>query len=242
MNEIDDQTATSTQMPSVQTSENASHPREKLVSQAALIIIDVQQTFDRAEYWGRRNNSEAEKNIQWLVESWQERGLPIVMVTHTSDRIESTFHPQHATSKLKPFLADVVPTIKITKTVNSAFYGTPDLARWLTGQNMDRIVLCGIQTNMCVETTARMAGNLGFKTQVAIDACHTFELKGDDGLMISAEQLTQVTAANLSEGEFASVESTASIIGRLRTETRKAAALASLDFYCTRQTGSASAC
>ncbi|MGP9782336.1 isochorismatase family protein [Glutamicibacter sp. AOP12-B1-11] len=181
----------------------------------ALVMIDVQQTFDCAEHWGRRNNPEAETNMQRLLACWQERGLPIVIVTHTSKLIGSTFHPQHATSKLKPFLAHVVPSVRITKTVNSSFYGTPDLASWLTGQNISRIVLCGIQTNMCVETTARMAGNLGFNTQVAIDACHTFDLAGDDGLKISAEQLTQVSATNLSGGGFASVESTASIIGRL---------------------------
>ena len=50
----------------------------------------------------------------------------------------------------------------MTKSVNSAFYGTPDLQARLRAAGIDQIVVCGIQTNMCVETTARMGGNLGF--------------------------------------------------------------------------------
>ena len=62
--------------------------------------------------------------------------------------------------------------------MNSAFYGDIDLHAWLTERGIGEIVVCGIQTNMCVETTARMAGNLGYDVTVALDATRTFDLAG----------------------------------------------------------------
>lgn len=184
----------------------------RISSNAALIVIDVQQTFDDHDYWGNRDNQDAEGNIHRLVDHWQNRGLPLVMVTHTSRRPESTFHPDKTSSKLKPFLAVVEPTLTVTKTVNSSFLGSPDLAGWLTANGIEQVVLCGIQTNMCVETTARMSGNLGFNTVVAIDACHTFDLQGPDGLVIQAAELSKTTQTNLFGGDFAEVVATQTVI------------------------------
>lgn len=152
------------------------------------------------------------KNILRLVEYWQQHGLPLVMVTHTSERRESTFHPDRSSSQLKPFLAGIEPTLAVTKTINSSFYGSPDLADWLTTSGIEEVVLCGIQTNMCVETTARMSDNLGFRTVVALDACHTFDLQGPDGLVMKAAYLSKVTATNLFGGDFAAVVTTQAIV------------------------------
>jgi nicotinamidase-related amidase len=66
---------------------------------------------------------------------------------------------------------------------------------------------------MCVETTARMSGNLGFSTVVAIDACHTFDLQGPDGVVMKAADLSKVTATNLFGGDFAAVVTTQTIVG-----------------------------
>lgn len=189
-------------------------PEIRISPNAALIVIDVQQTFDDNVYWGKRDNPDAEKNIHRLVDHWQNRGLPLVMVTHTSTRLESTFHPDKTSSQLKSFLADIRPTLTVTKTVNSSFLGSPNLADWLTANGINQVVLCGIQTNMCVETTARMSGNLGFNTVVAIDACHTFDLQGPDGLITRAADLSKTTATNLFGGGFAEVMTVQRIIVR----------------------------
>lgn len=101
--------------------------------------------------------------------------------------------------------------VLITKEVNSVFYGDVDLRVWLAARGITRLVLCGIQTNMCVETTARMGGNLGYDVTVALDACHTFDLTGPLGTL-TADEITRATVTSLVGGRFAKVESTAQIV------------------------------
>ncbi len=103
------------------------------------------------------------------------------------------------------------PDLLVTKTVNSAFYGSPDLNGWLRERGIGDLVICGITTNHCCETTARMAGNLGYGVKFAIDATHTFDMAGPDGATVSADELTRATAASL-HGEFAQVVRTRDVV------------------------------
>ncbi|GAA3497507.1 hypothetical protein GCM10019016_046100 [Streptomyces prasinosporus] len=100
----------------------------------------------------------------------------------------------------------------MTKSVNSAFYGSPDLDAWLRGAGISQIVLSGIQTNMCVETTARMGGNLGYDVVVAFDATYTFDLEGPFGWRRSADEVAQASAVSLHGGGFARVVTTKEVV------------------------------
>lgn len=101
----------------------------------------------------------------------------------------------------------------LTKTVNSAFLGTPDLGAWLTAAGISQIVVAGIQTNMCAETTARMGGNLGYDVLFAYDATYTFDLEGPFGWRRSAEEIAQASAVSLHGGGFARVVTTEELVG-----------------------------
>jgi nicotinamidase-related amidase len=180
-------------------------------SDAALVVIDVQQGFRDAAFWGRRDNPDAERNVGALVDAWRRTGRPVVVVQHAS-RTSPPLFPDAPGYALKPVVADVEPALHVTKSVNSAFYGEPDLHAWLAGAGIGQLVLCGIQTNMCVETTARMAGNLGYDVLLPIDAAHTFDLAGPDGAVLSAEELTRATATSLHGGGFARVVRTAEVV------------------------------
>ncbi|MFF1572928.1 cysteine hydrolase family protein [Leifsonia sp. NPDC058292] len=179
---------------------------------AALVVIDVQRGFDDSQFWGRRDNPDAETNIGLLVTAWSASGRPIVLVRHDSVTPGSPLGVGAVGNTLKDVVAGAPHDLLVTKHVNSAFLGEPDLDGWLRERGIAQLVLCGIQTNMCVETTARMGGNLGYDVIVAIDACHTFDLSGAGGLSLTAEQLTTATVVNLTGGGFARVAPTRELV------------------------------
>ncbi|MGW8484530.1 cysteine hydrolase family protein [Microbacterium sp. NPDC055903] len=178
----------------------------------ALIVIDMQRGFDDLDFWGPTANPACEENVARLVAAWQDAGEPIVVVRHDSRSKGSPLHPANPGNALVDAVAAVEPALFVTKQVNSAFYGTPDVGEWLRAQSIEEVAICGIQTNMCVETTARMAGNLGFETTVVLDATRTFDLDADIAgvgrVTRSAADLMASTALVLQEGGFARVVTT----------------------------------
>jgi nicotinamidase-related amidase len=185
----------------------------------ALIVIDMQRGFDDLDFWGRTANPDCEHHVAALIEAWERAGEPIVVVRHDSLSPRSPLHPADPGNALVPAVAAVHPSLFVTKNVNSAFYGDPDLRAWLEDQGIAELVICGIQTNMCVETTARMAGNLGYDTAVVIDATRTFDLSaeiaGVGTVTHSAAELMATTALVLQEGGFARIVSTADVVASL---------------------------
>ena len=177
----------------------------------ALIVVDVQQAFDDAGYWGRRNNPACEANVARLIEAWRAEGRPLVFVRHDSDEDVSPLRPDEPGNAFKPEVSGA-PDLLVTKQVNSAFYGSPDLDAWLRERGISSLALCGITTDHCVETTARMGGNLGYDVLFVLDACATFDRQGPDGEVVTAEELTRATAASLHD-EFATVVSTRDLVG-----------------------------
>ena len=179
----------------------------------ALVVVDVQRAFDDHSHWsptGHRDNPDCEANVAALIEAWRADGGPIVFVRHDSSEPGSPLAPDHPGNAFK----DVVtgePDLLVTKQVNSAFYGAPDLDAWLREHDLGALALCGIQTNHCVETTARMGGNLGYDVTLVLDACHTFDREGPDGTLMTAEELSRATATSL-HGEFATVVRTADVV------------------------------
>jgi nicotinamidase-related amidase len=172
---------------------------------AALIVIDVQTGFDDP-YWGRRSNPAAEENIGRLISAWTATDRPVVRVRHASRAPGSPLAAQAPGHAYKSVVADVEPALEVVKSVHSSFHGSPDLHAWLTGSGIRQVVICGIQTNRCCETTARLAGDLGYDMLYALDATYTFD-EGD----LTAEQIMAVTAVNL-QGHFGRVVDTDEVI------------------------------
>jgi nicotinamidase-related amidase len=176
-----------------------------LPSNVALVIIDVQKGFDDPG-WGRRNNLNAETNITRLLHIWRQTGRPIFHIQHLS---QSPLSPLRAGSpgwefkdSVRPYGSEPV----IQKKVNSAFIGT-GLEERLRQEGITTVVIVGLTTNHCVETTTRMAGNLGFDTNLVSDATATFDRQGPDGVLHTAEEIQAITLTNLHQ-EFATIVTT----------------------------------
>jgi nicotinamidase-related amidase len=178
----------------------------------ALIVIDVQEGFDHPK-WGPRNNPGAEANIARLLAAWRESDRPIFHIQHLSTTPGSPLQPGLPGVEIKEAAKPLWHEPVITKRVNSAFIGT-DLEARLRQRGIQTVVICGLTTNHCVETTTRMAGNLGFVTHLAGDACATFDRMGPDGVTYTAEQIHAVSLANL-HNEFATVRATDQILSDL---------------------------
>ncbi|AXK36657.1 cysteine hydrolase [Streptomyces armeniacus] len=195
----------------------------ELAPNAALLVIDVQKGFGNPSLLALgRSNPAAEENIRALLDAWQDAGRPVVFVRHSSLEPGSPLHPDTPGNELQDFVEKRRtaegrrgPEVLIEKTVNSAFIGTPDLADWLEAQGIRQLVTAGIQTNRCVETTARMGGNLGYDVVVPIDATYTFGDTGPGGEHLTADELSLATAVNLHGGGFARVVSTAEVLAAL---------------------------
>jgi nicotinamidase-related amidase len=175
----------------------------------------VQRAFDEWEAAGkRRNNPNAVARIVDLLGAFRDARTPIFHIRHEGTRPNSTFLPGGSGFAVKDEARERDGEPVIVKKVNSAFIGT-DLAQRLRAQNIRRVVICGATTNHCVETTTRMAGNLGFDARLVRDATWTFDRVGPDGDAHSAEAIHAMTLANLNR-EFARMVTAAEAMAALK--------------------------
>jgi nicotinamidase-related amidase len=165
----------------------------------------VQRGFDDPR-WGPRNNPEAEANVARLLRFWRQAGRPIVHVRHLSREAGSPLRPGQPGADFKPEAQPEADERVYTKSVNSAFIGT-SLDTDLRARGIDTLVIAGITTEHCVSTTARMAGNLAYRTWVVADACATFDRADHLGQRLSAAEIHRAALASL-HGEFATVAAT----------------------------------
>jgi nicotinamidase-related amidase len=180
----------------------------------ALIVVDLQLGTEDPS-WGPRNNPDCADNVAALLDAWRSAEQPVVYIRHDSVEPGSTLRPGEPGNDLHPVLAGE-PDLLVTKHVSSAFHGEPDLGAWLRARDIERLVMCGVQTNMCCETSARVAAVLGFDVSFVLDATYTHDRVTRDGELISADMLAQVTAVNF-EPEFGRVVSTRDAIDELRS-------------------------
>ena len=183
-----------------------------LSSNAALLLIDVQQGLDHPR-WGERNNPDAERNIATLLATWRAQHRPVIHVQHMSLEPDSPLRPDRPGNAFNPEAAPQPGEPVFQKTVNSAFIGTP-LEAHLRAHGIDTVVLVGLTTDHCVSTTARMAGNLGFAAIVVSDGTATFERTGPDGEYHSAEAMHRHELASLHR-EFATVRRTVDVLAEV---------------------------
>lgn len=172
--------------------------------ETALLLIDVQKGVNVLEHWGgptgRRNNPGAEAEMARLLAAWRGAGLPVIYTQHDSREAASPLKLSLPTGAMIEGFEPSASEIIVRKDVNSAFIGT-DIELRMRQHGITRLVVVGFFTNFCVETSTRMAGNMGYDTYLVPDACATTNRVGPDGTDHDPETVHALSVASL-HGEF----------------------------------------
>lgn len=192
---------------------------EKFAENAALLVIDAQRGVNLHGHWGgetgHRNNPGSEDRIAALLAAFRSAGRAVYFTLHNSRESNSPLKIALESGKPMPGLEPRDGERVIVKDVNSGFEGT-ELALSLRRERISRLVVCGYFTNMCVETTVRAAGNMGYDVYLAHDACAAGNRAGPGGATFDAETVHAMSVANM-HGEFCTAITSEEAIGLLST-------------------------
>ncbi|GAA5047656.1 nicotinamidase-related amidase [Thermocatellispora tengchongensis] len=146
----------------------------------ALLVIDVQESFRQRPTWAAVSNPAIAAQVNRLVEHARAEGDLVVWVLHAEPGSGTPFDPAGGHVRLMDDVTAPLPgEPTVTKTSINAFT-TTDLQRLLTLRGIRELTVCGIQTELCCETTTRVAADLGFEVSFAIDATATFPIPHRD--------------------------------------------------------------
>jgi len=168
--------------------------------QTALLVIDAQQSFKHCHYWREADVPVFLRCMHSLLERARARQIPIVQIFHVEDSGAFSL----ASGYVKPLAelsirADAV----FHKHRHSALIGS-ELPYWLIQQRIRRLIVSGIRTEQCCETTARHAADCGYQVEFVTDATLTFEMTDRTGRHWSASEIKERTELVL-EGRFAHI-------------------------------------
>lgn len=171
----------------------------------ALLVIDVQASFPARPYWQAEGVPAFLAATNRLIDDFAAASLPIVRVLH-EDGPASTDNPFSTVSGLvRPLdgLREFTPALEVLKHRHSALVGT-GLAVWLHQHGIRRLVVCGIRTEQCCETTTRHASDEGWTVDYVPEATLTFDMTTPAGERLSAAQIVERTVTVLA-GRFATI-------------------------------------
>lgn len=148
-------------------------PLKISVRQSALLVLDVQDSFKATPRWERRDNPHFEANLCALVDAYRAAGLPVIFVMHTDT--DKHFRTDSPYFRLMDFLERKPGESLVVKTTRNCFTST-GLGALLHAQGIRRVVITGIQTEQCCETSARVAADLGYAVDFVTEATLTFPI------------------------------------------------------------------
>jgi nicotinamidase-related amidase len=170
-----------------------------------LIVIDVQESFRTRPYFTDRDLSAYLAAQNALIESARAAGLPIVRIFHVDGPKTAANSFALESGQVRPLqgLTDFEADATFHKARHSALVGT-GLEIWLHRNGIQRLIVSGIRTEQCCETTARHASDLGFDIRFVTDATLTWDMTQPDGTPLDAAAIKARTATVLKD-RFAAI-------------------------------------
>lgn len=181
----------------------------------ALLVIDVQESFRQRPYWTADDFPRFMDRLQHVIDLSEAHAIPVLQVFH----VEDEQGPSNAFSRASGFVRAMsglrISAVSVFhKSVHSAMFASDVSGRsvdyWLRTNGVDHLIVSGIRTEQCCETTTRHASDLGYKVTYAIDATLTFPMTSSAGHAFSAAQIRERTDLVLA-GRFADVREVSSL-------------------------------
>ena len=183
------------------------------IERSALLVIDAQDSFKARPYWPGRNNPDFERNNTALIDAYREAGLPVFFIIHTDDA--EPFHKDSPHWKLMDFIERRDSEPLIVKDTRNSFTST-DLHERLQKLGVTRVVLTGIQAEQCVETTTRVAADLGYDADFVTEATMTFPIVNEEnGDVLPTDDIIRRTEFVL-RGRFARIARVADLVAEVQ--------------------------
>ena len=170
-----------------------------------LIVIDVQESFRHRPYFSETDVPAYLAAQNELIEGCVAKRIPVVRIFHVDGPPMATNAFAQESGHVKPLagLAGFDAAVTFTKSRHSALVGT-GLEVWLHQNQIGKIIVSGIRTEQCCETTTRHASDLGFEVDYVLDATLTWDMLHLDGSRLLATDIKSRTAAVLTD-RFATV-------------------------------------
>jgi nicotinamidase-related amidase len=165
------------------------------VSATALIVIDAQESFRQRPYWSDADAPAFLARLQTLIDGARARGIPVVQVFHVED--SGAFSLASGYVKTIAGLSIQADAI-FHKHSHSALVGS-GLDVWLVQNGIRRVIVSGIRSEQCCETTTRHASDIGYAVDYVTEATLTFAMTGRDGRHWTPDEIKARTELVLDE-------------------------------------------
>lgn len=182
-----------------------SQEKKDIMNNTALIIIDIQNFYFPGGTLPLFEPEKAAHNAQKLLNHFRKNGQPIIHVRHTVS----------SGAEIHDLVAPIKGEKVISKDKANAFVHT-DLLEYLQENKIENLILCGMQTHMCLEAATRAASDYGFNCTVVEDACTTRDLSYGE-ITVKAKDVHYATLSSLNIS-YATIKTTQQFLNELKNE------------------------
>jgi nicotinamidase-related amidase len=169
-------------------------------SASALLVVDAQESFRQRPYWNEQEAAPYLARQQALIDGARAQGIPVLQILHVEETGPFSLASGHVTT-LAPLAIE--PDAMFHKRSHSALIGS-GLEVWLIQHGIRRVIVSGIRTEQCCETTTRHASDLGFEVDYVSEATLTFAMTDRRGRSWAPEEIRARTELVL-DGRFARI-------------------------------------
>jgi len=169
-------------------------------SNTVLVVIDAQESFRHRPYWSSEDFGAFTARLQRLIDGAKAQGIPVVQVFHVEEEGAFSLALGHVKTLAE---LSIAPDAVFHKHSHSALVGS-GLDVWLVQNGIQRLIVSGIRTEQCCETTTRHASDIGYDVDYVTEATLTFAMTDRRGRVWSAKELKERTELVL-EDRFARI-------------------------------------